>query len=69
METREMKYEDILLGLKCCVMSEKCRECPYNADGEDLDECCVRMTNDAIALIEGQRDEIERLKKEGGEKA
>lgn len=68
METKEMKYEEILQGLKCCVMSGKCSECPYDGDESDDDKCCVRMTKDAIALIEGQRDEIERLKKEGGEK-
>ena len=67
MEAKEMKYEDIVQGLKCCVVSGKCRECPYNED--DADECCDRMTRDAIALIEGQRDEIEQLKAEGGVRA
>lgn len=69
MEAKEMKYEDIVKGLKCCVVSGRCRECPYNEDVEDVDECCDRMTRDAIALIEGQRDEIEQLKAEGGVRA
>lgn len=56
-----MTDNDIIKALECCIDADgaRCDECPY-------DVCCTHaestMLNDALALINCQKAEIERLK-------
>lgn len=50
--------EKVILGLRChkAGVYEECLKCPYHDDG-----CETTLCNDAIALIEEQRDRIKGL--------
>lgn len=52
------KSEKVILGLKChkAGFYEECLKCPFHDDG-----CETTLCNDAIALIEEQRDRIKGL--------
>ena len=57
-----MSLVRVVKGLECCskcLGCEDCEECPYYQSIR----CNVKLTQDALALIDEQQAEIERLKK------
>lgn len=55
-----MTNEEIKKGLKMCVSSEPCNDCPYG----DAGNCGDTLKTDALNLITEQEKEIARLKDE-----
>lgn len=59
-----MTDNQIVKALECCagcVKAATCRRCPYRKREGD---CIVRLSRDAIDLINRQQAEIERLEKD-----
>ena len=55
-----MTNEEIKKGLKICISSNPCNDCPYTDDGR----CSDTLKTDALNLITEQEKEIARLKDE-----
>lgn len=55
-----MTNEEIKKGLKMCITSEPCNDCPYG----DVGRCSNTLKTDALNLITEQENEIARLKNE-----
>lgn len=59
-----MTDNEIIKALECCNINGSCSKCPYDgARFETERDCASEMTADALALINRQRAEIERLEK------
>lgn len=57
-----MTVEQILKGLNCCPCSKGlCDECPIDQQIKENCECAQLLTQSALALIQEQQAEIERL--------
>ena len=60
-----MNYEEIIKALECCGVPYKiCPECPMPNNIKDDCRCGEHLANYALDLINHQKTEIERLKKE-----
>ena len=59
-----MTDNDIIKALECCTDEsyENCNECPYSIDAERCER--MKLLEDILDLINHQKAEIERLKKE-----
>ena len=55
-----MTDNEIINGLECCVNKRKCKNCDFNK----YDTCFVVREKEILDLINRQKEEIERLKKE-----
>ncbi len=63
-DTNRMTDEQIIKALECCNKSDNgkgCFECPYR---QYCPDCLRRRNEDTIDLINRQKAEIERLKKQ-----
>lgn len=59
-----MTDNEIIKALECCTDEsyENCNECPYSIDAERCER--MKLLEDILDLINHQKAEIERLKKE-----
>ena len=57
-----MTDNEIIKALECCTAYENCNECPYNTDTLSCER--LKLLEDSLELINRQKAEIERLKKE-----
>ena len=58
-----MKNKEIIKALECCAEGNKCRACcPYDDGDDSCAKCTSKLTKDALALINIQQADIERLK-------
>lgn len=59
-----MTDNEIIKALECCTEEsyENCNECPYSIDSERCER--MKLLEDVLDLINHQKTEIERLKKE-----
>lgn len=47
--------EDVIKGLECCQLDvNKCLDCPYLDNQNEVAECGVELHRDAIALLKAQ---------------
>ena len=64
-----MTDNEIIKALECCVTEsgEDCGRCPYSEViyEQGRGGCCNKLAKDALALINCQKEEIERLHIEG----
>lgn len=58
-----MKDTEILKALEICSSTTSCEGCPYYPEGIDI-SCSDQICKDAIELINRQKAEIERLRKQ-----
>ena len=59
MTERKFTDDEVIKALRCCVGTLMCIDCPYS----ETDDCAKKNTEDAIAIINRQKTEIERLRK------
>ncbi len=58
-----MTDNEIIKALECCERAENCGHCHYDQDYKEMKDCTSALAKDALALINRQKAEIERLKK------
>ncbi len=59
----ELKDEEIIKALECCMNGNNCGGCcPYDDEDDTCEECTSKLTKDALDLINRQKAEIERLR-------
>ena len=56
-----MTDKKIIKALECCS-TDNCTHCVYDDGLESLNDCTLRLTTDALDLINRQQSEIDRLK-------
>lgn len=59
MTNHKFTDDEVIKALECCSGISLCVGCPYM----EIEDCAKRNTIDALALINRQRAEIERLRK------
>ena len=58
-----MTDTEIIKALECCSIRNHCASsCPYDDEDDTCVECTSKLTKDALALINRQKAEIERLR-------
>ena len=62
-----MTDNEIIKALECCVNNGRCKECPINPHYGNYGYCTKLALTHALELINRQKAEIERLKKDRGE--
>jgi hypothetical protein len=65
--TEKLTPEEIKKGLECCGSPEgdSCFYCPFS--GSPLEYCTTKLHTEAVALINHQQAEIERLRTENNQ--
>lgn len=62
-----MTDKDVIKALECCIKGNCFKDhCPLSGDIIDMeiDKCTSKLSENALALINSQQAEVERLKKE-----
>ena len=59
-----MKEKDIKMGLECCIGYSECSKCPFNSSAAGTIECKSELMREALDLINRQKTEMDRLKRE-----
>lgn len=60
MSDRKFTDDEVIKALEWCIQSESCEYCEYREKTNKVDVCTIKQ--DALALINRQKAEIERLK-------